>query len=79
MRTPRYNELAALDARHLRARYAEVLAAAKARAGTGRWADERLQRHVESEEASLLISVQSAIISIEEALAWIDPWEGERS
>jgi hypothetical protein len=69
--------LAALDARETRARYAAVLAAAKARAGTGRWADERLQIHVASAEASVLIAVRCAIASIEASMAWVDPKEGK--
>lgn len=63
------SELAALDARETRARYAAVLKAAKARAGTGRWADERLQIHVATAEASVLMSVRFAIASIEQSMA----------
>lgn len=70
------DELAALDARETRARYAAVLAAAKARAGTGRWADERLQRQVASEQMRLLVHVRASIRTIEAALAWVDPKEG---
>lgn len=70
------DELAALDARETRARYAAVLAAAKARAGTGRWADERLQRRVATAEANILSAVRNAIAEIELAMAWVDPNEG---
>ncbi|MEE7462216.1 hypothetical protein MFUR16E_13435 [Methylobacterium fujisawaense] len=72
------DELAALDARETRARYAAVLTAARARAGTGRWADERLQRRVASEEALVLSQVRASIRSIEQAMAWVDPNEGEK-
>lgn len=71
------DELAALDAKETRARYAAVLAAAKARAGTGRWADERLQRFVENAEYNVISAVRSAIVEVERAIAWIDPNEGK--
>ena len=63
------DELAALDAKETRARYAAALSAAKARAGTGRWADERLQRMTDSAEAVVLSAVRRAIAEIELALA----------
>lgn len=69
------DELAALDARATRARYAAVLTAARARAGTGRWADERLQRRVASAEANVLSAVRRAISEVEAAMAWVDPNE----
>lgn len=72
------DELALLDARETRARYAAVLTAARARARTGRWADERLQRRVASEEALVLSQVRASIRSIEQAMAWFDPNEGEK-
>ncbi|MDH2309164.1 hypothetical protein [Methylobacterium brachiatum] len=69
------DELALLDARDTRARYAAVLAAAKARAGSERWADVRLQRFVENAEYNVLSSVRSAIEQIEKAMEWVDPNE----
>jgi len=71
------NGLAALDAKETRARYAAVLAAAKARAGSPRWADQRLQRFVENAEYRVLSAVRSAIAEVEAAMAWVDPKEGE--
>ncbi|AYO83128.1 hypothetical protein [Methylobacterium brachiatum] len=71
------DELAALDARETRARYAAVLTAARARAGTGRWADERLQRRVATAEANVLTAVRFAIAEVEAAMAWVDPNEGK--
>lgn len=71
------DELDALDARETRARYAAVLAAAKARAGSERWADVRLQRFVENAEYRVLSAVKSAIAEVEKAMAWVDPNEGE--
>lgn len=70
------DELAALDAKETRARYAAVLTAAKARAGTGRWADERLQIRVATAEAVVLSAVRRAIAEVEAAMAWVDPNEG---
>lgn len=70
-------KLAAVDARETRARYAAVLKAAKARAGSGRWADERLQIHVATAEASVMSAVRGAIASIEASMAWVDPNEGK--
>ena len=71
------DELAALDARETRARYAAVLSAAKSRAGSERWADVRLQRFVENAEYRVLSAVRSAIAEVEKAMAWVDPNEGE--
>ena len=71
------DELAALDARETRARYAAVLTAARARAGTGRWADERLQRRVATAEANVMSAVRFAIAEVEAAMAWVDPNEGK--
>ncbi|MGU3656874.1 hypothetical protein [Methylobacterium fujisawaense] len=72
------DELAALDARETRARYAAVLTAAKARAGSSRWADKRLQIRVATAEAVVLSAVRRAIAEVEAALAWVDPNEGEK-
>lgn len=71
-------ELAKLDARQTRARYAAALSAARARAGTGRWADERLQRMTDSAETVVLSAVRRAITEVEAALRWVDPNEGEK-
>ncbi len=71
-------ELAKLDAQQTRARYAAALSAARARAGTGRWADERLQRMTDSAEAVVLSAVRRAITEVEAALRWVDPNEGEK-
>lgn len=69
------DELAVLDARQTRDRYAAVLSAARARAGTSRWADERLRRITDNAEADVLSRVRRAITEIELALAWVDPNE----
>ncbi|MEE7490564.1 hypothetical protein SAMN02799622_04193 [Methylobacterium sp. UNC378MF] len=69
------DELALLDARETRACYAAVLTAAKARAGSQRWADVRLQRFVENAEYNVISAVRSAIEQIEKAMEWVDPNE----